>query len=315
MILVTGATGFVGRHIVRALRDRGKPVLALVHTPERAQVIGDTGAEIIAGDILEPASLQRIPSEVEAVVHLVGIISERGHQTFQGVMHQGVRNVVGWAKGAGVRRIVHMGALGVREDPKLPYFYAKWQGEQVVAQSGIPYTIFRPSIQFGEGDEFINKLAAVVKAFPLVPIVGSGKALFHPIAVEEVAECFARALDDSAFEDRTVELGGPEHLTYEQIIDIIARTLGVRRVKVHLPVSAMQVPVALMQLLLPRPPATQGQLDMLKVDNITEVDATERAFGFTPRSLEGNIGFIHKMSYKDAWKTALGFIPRHIRDH
>ena len=166
MILVTGATGFVGRNVVRALRTRGRDVRCLVRSPARARRIVDYGVELAYGDVTDPPSVARAMEGVDAVVHLVAIIRERGRRTFDLVNRQATETVAYEARLAGVRHMVHVSAIGAQEDPAYPYLYSKWQGEQAVLRSGVVYTIIRPSLLFGEGDEFVNTLAGMVRAFP-----------------------------------------------------------------------------------------------------------------------------------------------------
>ena len=315
MILVTGATGFVGRNVVKALRTRGKGVRCLVHTHSRENVVTDYRVEVAHGDILDPTSLREAMKGVDAVVHLVAIIREKGRQTFDLINRGGTESVVQAAREAGVRHFVHMSAIGVREDPGYPYLFSKWQGEQAVINSGLTYTILRPSIQFGDGDEFINTLAGVVKAFPVIPVVGSGKTRLQPVSVEEVGALVSLVVDNPRFNGRIIEIGGPDHLTYDEIVDIIVKTLGVRRLKAHLPLAQVRSIIRVMEALIPNPPATTSQLDMLAVDNVTTTDSMEKTFRMKARSLEGNIGYIRGMSIWDAWRVALGFMPRRVRDH
>ena len=315
LILVTGATGFVGRRVVQALAARGKRVRALVHRPWREHPLIAEGVDLHIGDVTDASSLRSAMEGVEAVVHLVAVIRERGGATFDVVNHQGTSNVAQAAREAGIQCLVHLSAVGLVDNPRFPYLRSKWRGEQAVVESGVPYTILRASIQFGEGDEFINTLAGAVKAFPIVPVAGDGSAHFQPISVEEVAECIAQAVDREELRGRVIEIGGPEHLSYNQILDTIARTYHIRRIKAHLPLAVMRRMVWLMERTLPSPPATGHQLDMLAIDNIAELDTVERTFGFTPRRLEGNIDYIRSISRREALRIALGFMPKRVRDH
>jgi len=167
----------------------------------------------------------------------------------------------------------------------------------------------------GEGDEFLNSLAGVVRIFPVVPVVGSGRNLFQPIAAEDVAQCAALALERDDLNGQTVEIGGPQQVTYAQLLRLIARTLGQRRLYARVPVWLMRLNVAVLEKVQPRPPVTSEQLRLLPVRNVAEPDSVERVFGFTPRSMEGNIGYIRSVSFGDGLKIALGFMPARIRDH
>ena len=314
-VLVTGATGFVGRHVVRALVEKGMRVRALAHTPGREHVVAGQDVEVSYASISDSAALKSAMDGVDGVVHLVAVIREKGAHTFDSVNHLGTARVVEAAREAGVRRFVQMSAIGAVDDPGLTYLQSKWRGEQAVVQSGVPYTILRGSILFGEGDEFINMLAGLVRAFPLVPVAGNGGAMFQPLHIEDAARCLAETLLSDELASQTVEIGGPDHLNYDQIINAIAATFGRKRWKVHLPLPLMRMIVAVMEKTLPHPPATLHQLDMLAIDNVAELGVVEKLFGFTPRPLEGNIDYVRGISFMDGLKMALGFMPRRIRDH
>ena len=313
--LVTGATGFLGREVVKALRTRDIEVRCLVHTPGREQILAGRGVDVHYGSVGDPAALRAAIYNVDAVVHLVGVIRESGPVTFKGVNRGGTQNVVEVAKREGVGHFVYVSAIGARDDHRYPYLRTKWQGEQAVIGSGMPYTILRPSIQFGEGDEFINTLAGLVRTFPVVPVAGPGKNAFQPIAVEEVARCVAESVGSEELKGKVIEIGGPDHLSYNAIVDIVARTYGVRRIKLHIPLLLMGPVVRLMEWLLPRPPATTQQLRMLPVPNIAQINTVEQVFGFAPKPLERNIDYIRGISVWEGLRISLGFMPRRIRDH
>ncbi len=313
--MVTGSSGFLGRNVVKALRTRGESVRCLVRSPSRARVVTDYGVELAYGDVLDPASLKDAMRGVDAVAHLVAIIRERGRNTFDRVNRQGTETVVQAARDEGVRHIVHVSAIGVQENQAYPYLYSKWLGEQEVIRGGVAYTIIRPSILFGPGDEFINTLAGVVKSFPVAPVAGDGRVRFQPISVEDVGGIVSLVAGNHRFGGKIIEVGGPDHLTYNEILDIIARTLGVRRVKVHLPAPLMRLLTRVMEAVIPNPPATTSQLEMLSLDNVTDLGSVERNFRMRPRPLEGNIGYIRNASRLDSLRIALGFPPRRMRDH
>jgi uncharacterized protein YbjT (DUF2867 family) len=269
------------------------------------------------GSISDPDVLVSACQGVDFVVHLVAIIRQRGEATFDQVNRQGTANLLAAAKEAGgVKHFLHVSAIGADNNPEYPYLYSKWQGEQEVINSGLPYTIIRPSLIFGKGDEFINALAALVRVFPLVvPVVGGGRNRFQPIAAEDVARCIVLALDRNDLKGKTIEIGGPQQLSYNEVVSIVARTLGKRRLRFHIPVWLMRLNVAIMEKLLPRPPITTEELRMLPIRNVAELNTVEQTFGFTPRPLEGNIDFIKSMGFGDGLKISLGFMPAHIRDH
>ena len=305
----------MGREVVKALCERGVEVRCLVHTPGRERVFSGLVVDIHYGSVQDPVALQAAFYNLDAVVHLVAVIRERGSGTFEAVNHKGTQNVVAAARESGVGHFLQMSAIGATDNLRYPYLPSKWLGEQAVVDSGLPYTILRPSILFGGGDEFVNALAGLVRAFPLVPVVGSGRNRFQPIAVDDVAQCIAVALVDNGPANGVIEIGGPQHLTYNQIVDVIARTYGVRRLKLRIPVLLMGPVVKLMGALLSRPPITTHQLRMVSLDNVGELGTVEQSFGFSPRPLEGNIGYIRGISFLEALRITLGAIPTRIRDH
>ncbi|HEU0113131.1 MAG TPA: complex I NDUFA9 subunit family protein [Thermomicrobiales bacterium] len=291
-ILLTGAAGFVGTELRAALA--GRPLRLLVRDRRDVSRLAAPDVEVVAGDVTRPESLAAACAGCEAVVHLVAIIAEEKGATFDQVIRQGTVNVVDAAQAAGVRRLLHMSALGTRNDPRFPYFEAKWQAEQAVTGSGIPWTIFRPSIVFGRDDAFINTLSGLVKAAPAIPVAGNGRNKFQPVAVGDVAAAFVRALDDPATAGHIYDLGGGKVYTYDQLLDTIAGELGVRKRKAHLPIGLMRLAVALSRPLPKalRPPVTDAQLKMLAIDNCTDQSATEQLVGHPPLALEDGIDYI-----------------------
>lgn len=315
LILVTGATGFVGRKVVSALVAQGLKVRAMVHRPGLEHLFGSPLVETCYGDVTNPASLRPAMEGISSVIHLVAIIKEVGVSTFETVNYQGSKNVVEATRKGGRREIIYVSAIGAMDDPAYPYLRSKWMAEQSVISSGVPYTILRPSIQFGEGDEFINTLAGLMKSLPIVPVAGNGKALFQPIAVADMANCIAITLEHTEMRGRTLELGGPEKLSYNQIVDVVSRSCGLRRFKAHLPLALMRLIVWGMEKILPHPPATLQQLNMLSFDNVAEGNLVEKEFGFIPSPLEGNIQYVETISRWDSLRILAGFMPKRIRDH
>jgi uncharacterized protein YbjT (DUF2867 family) len=315
MILVTGATGFVGRRVIAALAAEGRSVRALVHSTSHARALPDFDGDTAEGDVLSPDTLKQACEGAEAVIHLAAVIRERRGASYQQINNQGTQNILAAAEAAGVRKFVHASTVGATSDPGIPYLYSRWMAEQEVERSSLPHTIVRFSVGFGEGDEFFNTIAALVKVAPIVPVAGDGKALFQPIAVEDAARCLVAALDSEALTGQTIEAGGPEMLTYDEIVDLIAETLGAKIKKLHAPMAAMTAVAALLEAMTPRPPVTPGQLKMLRGDSTTDLASVETHFGFVPRSPRGNIDYIKRIGLTDAIKVNMGFMPRNVRDH
>jgi len=222
------------------------------------------------------------------VIHLVGIIVEKGSNTFERVHHLGTRNVVEAAKRAGIKRFVQMSALGVRANGVAPYQTTKWKGEEEVRRSGIPFCILRPSLIFGEGDGFVTQMIETMRSAPLFrPIPGNGKPKFRPIFIDDVTACFVRALTAEAATNQTIELGGADELTLNEVLAEIARCAGVRKPAVHIPLPFMFVAAAVMQKVLKNPPVTADQLRMLREGSACDIGPMRRIFGIEPRGFKG----------------------------
>jgi NADH dehydrogenase len=276
-VLVTGGTGFIGPHIVHTLRARETPVRALVRNPARATRLAAWGAELVGGDVTDPASLLAACEGMDAVVHLVAIIKGRP-QDFERVMAEGTRNVVAAAQSAGVRRFVLASALGLDERSKdaVPYFAAKWEMERAVRESGLEHVIFRPSFVFGRDGGVLPTFIRLARLAPVTPVIGSGRQRLQPIWVEDLAEYYSRALDDEAATNRTFELGGPDAVSWNEFWERLKRVLGVRRPSVHVPVGLMRTQATVTER-LPGAPVTRDQLTMLELgDNVvTDQSAVE----------------------------------------
>jgi len=311
MILVTGASGYVGHNLVRRLVTAGHPVRALVHNPDKAQArLGALGGpiEIVQGDVTRPETLAPAMQGVSAVVHLVAVAIEHGSATYERINFQGTVNVVDAAQAAGVRRLINMSQNGA--DSALPYRFlaSKGRAQDAVAASGLDWTALRPSVIWGPQDEFANVLARLIRLTPLVfPVVGDGQARFQPVYVGDVVEVIARSLDDERTIGQELGLGGPEVLTYEQIVRRVLAALGARRALVHVPVPLLRPVVKLMALALPNPPVTASLLDLLKVDNAVPHNALTEHFQMTPRPfVPENLGYMRRFSRTGSIKRFLG---------
>ena len=313
-VLVTGASGFIGRRVVRRLISDGHTVKALLRRPEPMTVLPDC-AELVQGDVLDQGSLGPACEGVDAVVHLVATIRETGQLTFQLLNYEGTRNVLQVAEAAGVDRFVYASTIGATSDASLPYLSSRWMAEQEVGRSAVPSVVLRFSAGFGEGDELFNVLAAQVRLSPLVPIAGDGKVRFQPIHAGDAARCLVEACERDDLAGQVLEMGGPEYYTYDEMIDLIAETLGAKVAKVHLPPAAVGMAASVMETFMPSPPVTREQLKMLRLDNTTALDSVESAFGFAPRPLRGNIDYLRNVRFRDALKINLGLMPTRIRDH
>jgi NADH dehydrogenase len=233
---------------------------------------------------------------VDAVLHLVAIPRDhRGGADLRLVNTEGTRMVVEAMRAAGVRRLVHMGAMGVEDDPALHYASSKAKAEALVAASDLDWTILKPSLQFGPGDGFFNIIADLVRLSPgIVPVPGRGTARFQPIHSGDVARVVVAALDDPTTIGSTFELGGPRYWTYREITDEVLQALGKRRLIAPMPVPLIRIVAGAAEAVrFPFPVATD-QLRQLRLDNIGPLDLIERRFGFAPRPMEGALGYLRQ---------------------
>jgi NADH dehydrogenase len=289
-VLVTGATGFVGRAIVHELRTQGRDVRALVRDPDRASRLRSWGVELATGDVTDAATLAPAFDGCSHVVHLVAII--RGSDAeFERVMVRGSQNVIAAASEAAVERFVLMSALGTTETTKelVPYWSAKWQMEQDVAGSGLEHVIVRPSFVFGKGGGILPTFIRQVRYSPVVTVLGPGTSRLQPIWDGDVAAGFARALYLADAANRRFELGGPEIVTWNELYERIARILGKRRLFLNVPFAIARGGALLTQA-IPGSPLSADQVTMLEAgDNVVSDAAAAEVFGLPLIGLDEQI--------------------------
>jgi uncharacterized protein YbjT (DUF2867 family) len=289
-VAVIGASGFIGRYVVKRLAARGSVIAAVVRNVEAAKILqpmGDVGQIARLGaNLLDDARLAAAIAGADAVVNLVGILHESGSQRFDAIHHQGPARLGALAKAAGVKRLVHISALGA--DPAAPSAYgrSKAAGEQAL-RAGFPEaTILRPSIVFGPEDKFFNRFAALAQLLPALPLIGGGKTRFQPVYVGDVADAVMAALDDPATAGQTYELGGPRVYTFKALMELILAETKRKRLLVPVPWAMARCQGALLQL-LPDPPLTLDQVRSLERDNVVAPGArTLRDLGITPETAE-----------------------------
>lgn len=287
IVALTGGTGFVGRYVVEQLLRHEHELRLLVRRPARAGRLADRGnVRLVEGDLEDTAAVRELVAGVDAVVHLVGIIEEIGRQSFERVHVDGTRHLLEAAHGAGVRRWIHMSALGARGDREATaYHRTKFAAEEAVRASGLSHVIMRPSLIAAAENDVLKMLLTMLRMSPLVPVIGNGLYRLQPLAATDAAEAFAVAVDDAGIEG-TFDIAGPTALTYHEMLDALEAALGVRRQRVAVPVAMVRFSAYAGTVLPNLNPITPDQLQMLLEGNTTAQNAIETVFQIPPRSFD-----------------------------
>lgn len=286
-VFIAGGTGFVGSQLVKTLREYGHTVRLLVH---KRRSLDTNSVEQVEGDVTRLESFEHAANGCDAVINLVGIIREFSSRgiTFERLHVQATAHVLAATAKAGIRRYLHMSALGTRPNAVSRYHVTKFLAEELVRMSGLETTVLRPSLIYGPNDTFINMLAGQLRLTPIMPVIGSGTYRLQPIHVSDVARCFAISLEMPATIGQYYELCGNDRLTYRELLDTIASAMG-RTIlcKPCIPLGLMKSVVPIMQR-VPQFPITMDQLQMLIEENICD-GHWKKVFGFAPRDFRGGI--------------------------
>lgn len=294
LVTIFGGSGFVGRHLVRALAKEGWRIRVAVRRPDLAghlQPLGTVGQiHAVQANLRYPESVARAVKGADAVVNLVGILHESGRQNFSAVQAQGARIVAEAAAREGITNFVQMSAIGADAQSGADYARSKAAGESAVLKAVPSAVILRPSIVFGPEDQFFNRFAGMARMLPFLPLIGGGETRFQPVYVGDVAAAAKAALAGGAKPGAVYELGGPETRSFKELLAYILAVTGRSRPLVPLPFAIAKIQASLMQL-LPNPLLTVDQVTMLETDNIVSNAATAEGrtlagLGITPHSYE-----------------------------
>ena len=270
-VSVFGGTGFLGRRLVKRLAAEGVIVRAVVRHPERAGSALSAAVlaqvTVVRADVGERSSVAAAVAGADAVVNAVSAYIERDGVTFESVHVIGAETLARESAAAGVARFVLISGIGADPESQSPYIRARGRGELAVRQAFPGATIVRPSAMFGPGDALFGTLADVARMLPALPLIGGGRTRVQPVYVEDVAEAVTRMLADPGAAGRTYEVAGPQVYTWQELVRLALRMIGRRRLLVAVPVAAAEILARLFEL-LPSPPLTAGQVDLLKTDNV-----------------------------------------------
>ena len=283
MIFIAGATGFVGGHLVDYLLAKGVGLKCLARSDKTADALARRGVRVLRGDVTEPGTLKDILDPDDIVIHLVGIITEQGKATFSSIHVDGTANLVAEARRAGVRHFLYQSALGADSASFSGYLRTKAEAEEIVRSSGLGWTIFRPSLIIGPWDGFTKKLMDMIRLLPVLPIPGGGGARFQPVSIHDWLRCAGAVIENPSEYRATYDIGGPEHLTYREIVETLTEVMGRHKLRLSIPMGLMKFSASVLEAALPSPPVTVEQARLLELDNICDTDAVEKAFGFRPR--------------------------------
>lgn len=284
LITVFGGSGFLGRHLVRALAKRRFRIRVAVRRPELAnhlQPLGSVGQiHAVQANLRYPRSVEAAMRDASIAINLVGILFERGRQRFDLVQTYGAEQVALAASAFGAK-VIHVSAIGADENSPSLYAQSKARGEAAVLAAAKNAVIFRPSIMFGPEDDFYNRFASMARFLPALPLIGGGETRVQPVYVGDVAEAIASAVDGKARDGATYELGGPEVRTFKEVMEYVLATIERKRLLLPLPFPLAKLQASLLQF-LPKPPLTPDQVELLRTDNVVSDQAVAER-----RTLEG----------------------------
>lgn len=294
LVTIYGGSGFLGRHLVRALAKRGYRIRVAVRRPElgfHLQPLGKVGQiHAVQANIRDARSVEAAARGASVLINLVGILQEGGRQRFDAVHAQGAERVALAAKALGAR-MVHVSAIGADENSEVGYARSKGAAERLVLAAQPDAIIMRPSILFGPEDDFFNRFAALARMSPVLPLIGGGQTKFQPVFVGDVAAAIADAVDGRLNAGTTYELGGPNVYTFKELMQYILTTIGRRRLLVPLPFFAARIKALFLQFAPSPLTLTPGQVDMLRTDNVVSDAAiaekrTLPGIGISPEPVE-----------------------------
>ncbi|HET9715956.1 MAG TPA: complex I NDUFA9 subunit family protein [Pseudolabrys sp.] len=298
LVTVYGGSGFLGRHVVRALAKRHYRIRIAVRRPEltgHLQPLGRVGQiHAVQANIRNAASVEAAARDAEILVNLVGILFERGRQHFEAVHTYGAEQIAKAAQASGAR-LVHVSAIGADEHSSSLYARSKAKAEKLVLAAQPAATIVRPSIMFGPDDDFFNRFAALARLSPALPLIGGGGTRFQPVFAGDVARAIADAVDGETRPGLTYELGGPEIRTFKELMQFVLATIERKRVLLPIPFVAAKILAMILQY-LPKPLLTPDQVELLRVDNVVSQAAiserrTLQGLGIDPQPIEAIVPF------------------------
>ncbi len=296
LVTVFGASGFLGRHVVRELCKKGHRVRAAVRHPMEANFLNPMGAvgqvQIFQANVRFRTSVSDALAGADAAVNLVGILAPVGKNTFEGVQTLGAQNIAQEAARVGIEDLIHVSAIGADAESDSIYARTKAEGEQAALTHVPTATVIRPSIVFGPQDDFFNRFAAMARIAPALPLIGGGKTKFQPVYVDDIADAIVQLIETGEGRGETYELGGPEVMSFKELLQLMLKIIGRSRLLVPLPfpIASMMGAAGDTASMLPfvEGPITADQVKLLKTDNVVSESGvkTFADLGITPETMD-----------------------------
>lgn len=289
MILITGATGYIGQYLVARLVSQGERPRCLVRDINRAKTILPADkVDFVQGDTTQLTSVNAAVQGIDTVVHAAFITADHkslGSNYYENTNVNGTANLLKAAKAAAVKRVVEISGLGTKPNKPGSYMQGRYLAEKMLIDSGLDYTIIRPSVLFGKDASFVKGLAVLVRTAPVLPLIGGGGTMFQPIYVEDVVTVIIKVLENPAGTNGKIyTIGGPDYYSFKQIFDELTKVMHKNRLKVYAPTPIIGIGAAVMEALLPKPPLTRAAMGLFSFNNTTDLNSVERDFGFKPTS-------------------------------
>ncbi len=304
LTLVTGANGYIGQHVVKALRDQGTPVKAAVRpgvSPKEAELLKEWGAEVVELDLLNHAQVQKEVEDVTYVVHLVGSINKPQNEDFM-TMHEGrTRSLIKALQQTKPKKIIFVSALGASFRSDSQYQVSKWEAEEVIRKSFLPYVILRSSLVIGHeagtrDSKLITKMSDTVDNSSFIPVISRVDGKLQPVFIGDLTRLVCESLSHEQLQRQTIEVGGPDQVTPFDLMEIIAEVKGIKKQRKVIPFFFVHLGVSLMEKFSSTPKMTLEQLNMMRFDNIVRFPNMENYFDFKLKTIREALGYLKEPS-------------------
>lgn len=286
MILITGATGFVGRNLLKKLSNEGVRIRCLVR--DKSKITKNSGAEVVQGDLSDKDILDKVTQNVDVVIHLAAIVKSSKQEEFININVTGTENLIYACRKNNVKRVIYVSSLDATLAKTNMYGKTKALGENIIKNSGIDYIILRPALIYGKGSKDIDMLAKVVRKYPVVPVIGNGQSKFQPIYIDDICQIIVKLIK-SDIKNKIYYIAGEQRIALNDLIDKIAHLLSKRIIKIYVPLWLLWLPLKLYGIVIKNPQINYESLSLLNQDKICDIDEIKKDFNFNPISLDDGL--------------------------